>query len=199
MTENSSTADTMQAVETPSTTEAAPTDRRITLWQLLIIGVLVVFLGFLVVGLNRENKSDWRASGIAPDFTFTTFDGKTMRLADLKGKGVVVNFWASWCVPCKQEAQLLEHAWQREKNNNIVFLGLDYLDQENFAKAYIEQYGISYPSGPDLQSAAARRYGITGVPETFFIAPDGTIKSYLLKQIATEAELNQYLATIRPK
>ena len=199
MTENSSTADNMQAVETPSAPVAAPTDRRITVWQLLIIGVLVVFVGFLAVGLNRENKSDWRASGIAPDFTFTTFDGKTIRLADLKGKGVVVNFWASWCVPCKEEAQLLEHAWQREKNNNIVFLGLDYLDQEHAAKAYIEQYGINYPNGPDLQSAVARRYGITGVPETFFISPDGTIKSYLLKQIVSEAELNQYLATIRPK
>ena len=199
MTENSSTADNVQAVETLSTPETAPTDRRITIWQLLIIGVLVVFVGFLVVGLNRENKSDWRASGIAPDFTFTTFDGKTIHLADLKGKGVVVNFWASWCVPCKEEAQLLEHAWQREKNNNIVFLGLDYLDQEHAAKAYIEQYGINYPSGPDLQSAAARRYGITGVPETFFISPDGTIKRYLLKQIVSEAELNQYLATIRPK
>jgi cytochrome c biogenesis protein CcmG/thiol:disulfide interchange protein DsbE len=151
------------------------------------------------VGLTRSNKSDWRASGIAPDFTVKTFDGKTIHLADLKGKGVVVNFWASWCDPCREEAKLLEQAWQREQGKDIVFIGLDYLDQEHSAQAYLNEFGITYPSGPDIQSAAAREYGITGVPETFFIGPDGMIKQYLLKQLVSDAELNQYLDAIRPK
>jgi len=94
---------------------------------------------------------------------------------------------------------LLEQAWQREQGNDIVFIGLDYLDQEHSAKAYLSEFGITYPSGPDIQSAAARQYGITGVPETFFIGPDGRVKNYLLKQLVSEAELNGYLETIRPK
>jgi len=92
MTEHVSVADDMQASGVLEEQTTTPADRRITLWRLLIVGLLIVFIGFLVVGLTRSNKSDWRASGIAPDFTLTTFDGKTLHLADLKGKGVVVNF-----------------------------------------------------------------------------------------------------------
>ncbi len=199
MTDNLRLAGDLPTASTEDAQTTAPANRRVTIWRLVIIGLLVAFVGFLIVGLNRTNKSDWRASGIAPDFTFTTFDGKTIHLADLRGKGVVVNFWASWCDPCRDEAKLMEQAWQREKGNNIVFLGLDYLDQEHAAQAYLNEFGITYASGPDIQSAAARQYGITGVPETFFIGPDGMVKHYLLKQLSSEAELNSYLDIIRPK
>lgn len=199
MTDNLSLTGEMPAVGPEDPPIVAPPNRRVTVWRLIIIGLIVAFVGFLVVGLERTNKSDWRASGIAPDFTFKTFDGKTIHLADLKGKGVVLNFWASWCDPCRDEAQLLEQAWQREQGNNIVFLGLDYLDQEHAAKAYLSEFGITYASGPDIQSTAARQYGITGVPETFFIGPDGTVKGYLLKQLTSEAELTSYIDTIRPQ
>jgi cytochrome c biogenesis protein CcmG, thiol:disulfide interchange protein DsbE len=187
------------AETTSETTPPATIKRQVTLWRLVIVGVLLAFVAFLAIGLNRQNSSEWRATGIAPDFEFTTFDGETIRLADLKGKGVVLNFWASWCGPCRDEAALLEAAWRREKNNNIVFLGLDYLDQEHSAKAYLAEFGVSYPNGPDLQSKAARRYGISGVPETFFIGPDGLIKSYLLLPLTSEQQLDQHIDGIRPQ
>ncbi|MEZ4640203.1 MAG: TlpA disulfide reductase family protein [Caldilineaceae bacterium] len=92
------------------------------------------------------------------------------------GQGVVINFWASWCDPCRDEADLLEQTWLREKDNGIVFLGLDYLDQEPAAKAYLAEFNVTYPNGPDLRSEIARRYGIKGVPETFFINPQGNCR-----------------------
>ena len=139
-----------------------------------------------------------RASGDAPPFTFTIFEGETISLADLRGKGVVLNFWASWCDPCRAEAELLEATWQKEKDKGIVFIGLDYLDQEPAAKAYLAEYKISYPNGPDIQSDAARRYGIKGVPETFFIDPTGKIAHMVIGPIVNEAQFEQSLDKIRP-
>lgn len=168
------------------------------LWQLAFVAILVAFVGILAFRLWDTNANEQRADGLAPDFTFTTFDGETISLADLKGKGVVLNFWASWCDPCREEAALLENAWRREEANGIVFIGLDYLDQEPAAKAYLEEFDISYPNGPDLQSQAARRYGIKGVPETYFITPEGTIEQVVIGPVTNAAQLESFLARIRP-
>ena len=111
----------------------------------------------------------------------------------------MLNFWASWCDPCREEAALLEATWQQEKENGIVFIGLDYLDQEPAALEYLAEYGISYPNGPDLQSAAARRYGIKGVPETFFIDPTGKIQEVIIGPIVDQARMNALLDSIRPQ
>lgn len=182
--------------------EGAPSsgrDRRaVRAWQGLIVLVLLVFVGFLAWRLVQTNQTEQRAAGVAPDFSFTTFEGETITSADLLGKGVVLNFWASWCDPCRDEAALLEATWRSEQENGIVFLGFDYLDQEPAAKAYLAEYDISYPNGPDLQSAAARRYGIKGVPETFFIDPQGNITDIVIGPIVSQAKMEEYLSKIRP-
>jgi cytochrome c biogenesis protein CcmG/thiol:disulfide interchange protein DsbE len=182
----------------PVVIKPASNRRDALLWRLVIVGGLLAFVWFLAVGLYRQNTSEQRAAGMAPEFTFTTFAGETISLSDLQGNGVVLNFWASWCDPCRAEAALLQAAWQREHNNGIVFIGLDYLDQEHAALAYLQEFNITYPNGPDLQSAAARRYGIQGVPETFFIDPSGEITHLVIGPIISEAELNTQLSKIRP-
>ena len=101
--------------------------------------------------------------------------------------------------PCREEADLLEQTWRREKGNGIVFLGLDYLDQEPAALAYLTEFDITYPNGPDLRSQAARRYRIQGVPETFFISPDGKIVETVVGPIANQQELDALLERIRPR
>jgi len=177
---------------------APPRRGSVLLWQIAIVGVLLLFLGFLAWGLWRTNIDGKRAAGIAPDFTITTFEGETLSLADLRGKGVVVNFWASWCDPCRDEAPILEEAWRREEANGIVFVGLDYLDQEPAALAFMDEYDITYPSGPDIASQAARRYGILGVPETFFIDAEGNIAGQFTGPIVDAASLDAMLDVIRP-
>ena len=177
---------------------AAKQRRNTKLWQLLIVAVLLAFGWFLAVGLQRTNVSEQRAAGTAPDFTFTTFDGEELSLNDFAGQGVVLNFWASWCDPCKDEADLLEQTWRREQDNGIIFLGLDYLDQEHAALEYLDQFNVTYPNGTDKQSAAARSYGIKGVPETFFIGPDGAIKRTVIGPIVSMTDMNERLDAIRP-
>ena len=201
MTEVQNTADTGPAEELSAPAlEPAPPHRKgaVRAWQGVIVLILLAFVLMLAWQLQRNQISEKRASGAAPAFTFTTFEGETISLADLKGKGVVLNFWASWCEPCRDEAVLLEETWRREKDNGIVFIGLDYLDQEPAAKKYLAEFDVTYPSGPDLQSAAARRYGISGVPETFLIDPQGNIADIVIGPIVSQAKMDALLDKIRP-
>lgn len=195
------TEQTMPAPGEPAVADAlaAPVQQRaVNAWRFILIGVPLLFLAFLALRLYQTNTSEQRAAGEAPPFVFTSFGGETISLEDLRGKGVVLNFWASWCDPCRAEAALLEATWRSEKENGIVFIGLDYLDQEPAAKAYLAEYDITYANGPDLKSKAARLYGIKGVPETFFIDPEGKIVHMITGPIINEAKFAQALDKIRP-
>lgn len=154
---------------TPKTTSKVPS---IILWVgiLLLVGLFSVFSWGL-----QERKSTQLSGDMAPLFELTTFEGETISLADLRGQVVVVNFWASWCVECYKEAALLEQAYQHFKDQGVVFIGVDYLDTVKEALAYMEQYGITYPSGQDIGTKISRNYRLTGVPETFFIDRKGQI------------------------
>lgn len=93
---------------------------------------------------------------------------------------------------------MLEQTWRRERGNGIVFLGIDYMDQEPAALAYLAEFDITYPNGPDLQNQIARRYSIRGVPETFFIGPDGAIVDVVIGPILNQRQLDGLLDRIRP-
>ena len=176
----------------------APSRRAVRFWRVLFLVVVMAFIVLLAVRLWQTNVQEQRAAGEAPELRFTTFDGVEVDLDELRGKGVVINFWASWCTPCRDEADLLEQTWRREKGKGIVFLGLDYLDQEPAALAYLAEFDITYPNGPDLRSQAARRYRIQGVPETFFVSPEGRIVETVVGPIASQQELDALLDRIRP-
>lgn len=175
-----------------------PSRQAVRFWRVLFLSVSLAFIVLLAVRLWQTNVQEQRAAGEAPELRFTTFDGVEIDLDELRGQGVVINFWASWCTPCREEADLLEQTWRREKENGIVFLGLDYLDQEPAALAYLAEFDITYPNGPDLRSQAARRYRIQGVPETFFISPEGRIVETVVGPIASQQELDALLDRIRP-
>ena len=176
-----------------------PSARSVALWRTLFLVAGLGFIALLAVRLWQTNVQGQRAAGEAPELSFTTFDGEAIDLRDLRGKGVVINFWASWCAPCRQEADLLEQTWRREEGSGLVFLGLDYLDQEPAALAYLQEFDITYPNGPDLRSQAARRYHIQGVPETFFISPAGRIVEVVVGPITGQEELDAILERIRPR
>jgi cytochrome c biogenesis protein CcmG, thiol:disulfide interchange protein DsbE len=173
-------------------------ERKVLFWRIVFILVPMLFVAILGWRLWQTNKSEHRADGTAPPFEFTTFDGETITLESLRGQGVVLNFWASWCDPCREEAVLLEETWRREKANGIMFIGLDYLDQEPAALKYLQEFDITYPNGPDLRSQVARRYGIKGVPETFFIDPEGKITDIIIGPIVNQAQMDQLIDKIRP-
>lgn len=116
-----------------------------------------------------------RSGRVATDFTISLFAGGTFRLAEQRGKVVVVNFWASWCPPCKEEAPVLERVWRAYQDKGVVFVGIDVWDTEADARAFMERYGITYPNGPDPTGEIAVEYGVTGLPETWVLDREGKL------------------------
>ena len=145
-------------------------------WGVILAWVFVLGL-LLVVGimLIRTQKGPIGVGDEVPDLTLTTFDGDQIPFEDLAGEVVVINFWASWCKPCEQEAAELEQAYQMYKEEGVVFLGVDYVDTETEARQYLEKFGITYPNGPDLGTRISQAFRIRGVPETYIMGLDGRL------------------------
>jgi len=145
------------------------------------IGIIVTFacilalLGLLAWGL-RKVQAGPLSTGMAPDFTITDFDGTIVTLSELRGQVVIINFWASWCPPCREEAAYLEETWRKYEGKGVVFIGVDWVDTEKEALAYIDEFDITYLNGPDIGTRIAQAYNIQGVPETFFVAKNGELR-----------------------
>jgi cytochrome c biogenesis protein CcmG, thiol:disulfide interchange protein DsbE len=151
---------------------------------LISLAVIVPLIALLAYGFSRDPR--YIPSPLighpAPPFTLTLFDGQQTSLESLRGKVVFLNFWASWCPPCRAEARDLEAAWQPFKDQDVVFLGIDIQDTEAAARAFIKEFGITYPNGRDTSGRIAIDFGVWGIPETFFIDPTGRIT---YKQVGT--------------
>jgi cytochrome c biogenesis protein CcmG/thiol:disulfide interchange protein DsbE len=104
---------------------------------------------------------------------------------------VVINFWASWCKPCEQEALELEQAYQIYKDQGVVFLGVDYVDTETEARKYLEKFGITYPNGPDLGTRISQAFRIRGVPETYIANADGRLVAVKIGPYQSLSEITQ--------
>ena len=141
----------------------------------LAFASVLALLGFLAWGLVKAQAGPVD-SGLAPDFSLTGFDGRKVTLSELRGQVVIVNFWASWCPPCREEAAYLEQTWRKYQGQGVVFIGVDYVDTEKAALAYIQEFDITYINGPDLRTEISDAYNIQGVPETFFIAKNGELR-----------------------
>jgi cytochrome c biogenesis protein CcmG/thiol:disulfide interchange protein DsbE len=186
-------------VSEPTTTEEqAGQPKRSIRWGRVLVWVGVfALLALLGWGLLNASAERPEAGVTAPTFDMQFFDGygwndlSSSSLEEMRGNVVVLNFWASWCVECRLEADLLQSAWAQYRDQGVVFLGVAYVDSEPKSLEYLQQYNIDYPNAPDLGSTISDQYEITGVPETFFIDKEGTISRVIVGPVSASVLHNE--------
>ncbi|MDA1329550.1 MAG: TlpA disulfide reductase family protein [Chloroflexi bacterium] len=151
--------------------------QKVSVWgRVAAWGVVFGLLAIVAVQLRTTQLGVVRTGEPAPEFNLVTFDSQEIGPEEMRGKILVVNFWASWCKPCEQEAADLQAAWEvYAPRGDVLFIGVDYVDTENEALKYIERFGITYPNGPDLGTRTAQAFRLQGVPETFFVDRQGQV------------------------
>lgn len=146
------------------------------------VGLVALLFVLLVWSLARSEGGDLAAAAAsgerprAPDFTLERLDREgELTLSSLRGNAVVLNFWASWCIPCREEAPFLERVWRESRDRGLVVVGLDAKDFRRDARAFMRRYGLTFPIVYDGPGDRLSDYGVTGFPETFVLDRDGRV------------------------
>ncbi len=157
--------------------------------SLLNVGLLALLLTQLLTPASKP-VSDPLVGKSAPNFSLAMLpDSKsTLSLSNFKSQSVVLNFWASWCDPCKQEAPLLESTWKQmqAQQKDVVFVGIDFQDASTNAISFLRLYNITYQNAVDANGSVASEYGVTGLPHTIFINRHGMVTSSVAGQLTAQ-------------
>jgi cytochrome c biogenesis protein CcmG/thiol:disulfide interchange protein DsbE len=177
-------------METPQSTEQQSSRRGLSPVWTAAAAVGLVVVALLTYAIITGPTQPPQVGDPVPQFELTAFDGGSMNLSDHQGQVVIVNFFASWCIPCREEAADLESAWRLYDGKDVQFFGIAYKDARSKAQAFLDEFGVTYPSAFDAGNRVARAYGLTGVPETYVVDQDGHLVRHFLGAI-TQAELGR--------
>lgn len=156
---------------------------------------LVLLAIYVALLLNRPAPPGPRVGAPAPDFALADLDGNPVRLADFRGRPVILNFWASWCSPCVAEFPLLKQALQEHADQGLAVIGVVYQDNSESARGFMQRMGADWASVMDPDGRVAQAYALYGPPQTYFIGRDGTLVNQSIGQFTAE-QLDQKIGAI---
>ena len=168
-------------------------DRRHLLVASLLPLILLALLAAMLVA--RGGTSPTAVGSMAPDIALTDLSGQPVRLSDLRGRPVIVNFWASWCVPCEDQFPMLRQAYESHADDGLAVIGVVYQDRSQAAADFMARHGAEWTVATDPEGRTADAYRVLGPPETFLIGRDGTITARALGQFPA-AWLTEKVAAI---
>ena len=137
--------------------------------------MLFVVLALALPGCGEDEEAE-RPPEAAADFTLELFSGERFQLSQYKGRALIINVFASWCIPCKAEAPVLEKVYQDYRQRDVLVLGVAVQDTEEAARGFVAEHGISFPTGLDADGKFKASWRIYGVPHSFFIDSAGLIR-----------------------
>jgi cytochrome c biogenesis protein CcmG, thiol:disulfide interchange protein DsbE len=164
--------------------------------QGVAIGLVALLFLLLVWALVTSEGGDLADAAVrgdrpeAPEFALERLDrdDQDLSLASLRGKAVLLNFWASWCLPCKEEAPHFERVWQEQRDRGLVVLGLDSKDFRKDARRFVQRFGLSFPIVFDGEGEVSKRYGVTGYPETFVLDREGRVVDAIVGSVNSDED-----------
>jgi peroxiredoxin len=178
-----------------------------TAWRMLMGALLVLGIGWTAasrvtgeqVAARSERSPSPQAGFAAPDFTLETLDGKTVSLSDLRGQAVLINFWATWCPPCRAEMPAIQQVYEQYRDQGFTVLAVDLQEGDAQVAAFVEELGLTFPILMDREGTVAGRYQVKALPSTFFVDREGVIQEVTLGGPMTaafiESQVSSLLAT----
>jgi cytochrome c biogenesis protein CcmG/thiol:disulfide interchange protein DsbE len=160
-----------------------------------VLPIILIGLAVAILLARVPVASPTSVGSVAPDFVLADLDGNPVRLADLRGRPVIVNFWATWCGPCVEEFPMLREASEQHAADGLAIVGIVYQDRSEAARAFMTRTGATWTAAMDPDDRVASAYGIVAPPETYFIGRDGTIVARQIGQLSA-ASLEEKLAAI---
>ncbi|TET66561.1 MAG: TlpA family protein disulfide reductase [Dehalococcoidia bacterium] len=167
--------------------------------RIILVTILASMLASGLVSAGCSSSTQGPEIGkLAPDFQLSNLDGQVVSLGDFRGKPVLLNFWASWCGPCRYEMPFLQEIYQAWSGKGLVVLTVNLQENPSRVKEFVEEFGLSFPVLLATSQEVPLAYNIRGIPATFFIDKNGIIQDIKIGAFSSRAEIEQRLIKIMP-
>ena len=164
----------------------------------VLLCAIVLFAGLLVYGCSSSTDEIINTADIAPDFQLTDLAGKQVKLSDFRGRPVILNFWATWCGPCRVEMPHFQQVYEEWSDRGLVVLAVNIGESPTLVKEFALDYGLSFPVLLDIEAEVAQRYNIRPIPTTFFIDKSGAIQDMVIGAFPSKSAIEKKLDKIIP-